>query len=69
MLTSGWTYSPVETLSDRIYAVDPKPLGGFSRMVAADFQILVVKYVKEQWPESFLNSPKFFEQYTWGTHT
>lgn len=58
---------PVESLSDRIYAIDPKPLGGFSRTEAVDFDILVVKYVKEQWPASFLESDKFFETYTWGS--
>jgi hypothetical protein len=49
----------VESLSDRIYAIDPKPVGGFSRKEAVDFEILVVKYVKEQWPMSFLESPKY----------
>jgi hypothetical protein len=56
---------PVESLSDRIYALDPKPLGGFSRKDSCDFEILVVKYVKEQWPTSFLDSPNFFNSYNW----
>ena len=57
---------PVESLSDRIYAIDPKPVGGFSRTEAVDFEILVVKYVREQWPASFLESHKYLtETYTW----
>jgi hypothetical protein len=55
----------VESLSDRIYVVDPKPVGGFSREVAADFNILVVKYVKEEWPTSFLDSANYLDSYTW----
>jgi hypothetical protein len=55
----------VESLSDRIYALDPKPVGGFSRKDAADFNILVAKYSKEQWPASFLESPKYLDSYTW----
>jgi hypothetical protein len=38
---------PVESISDRIYALGPKPVGGFSWKYACDFEILVVKYVKE----------------------
>jgi hypothetical protein len=60
---------PVESLSDRIYVLDPKPVGGFSRKYACDFEILVVKYVKEQWPASFLESTKYFDSYKWGTAT
>jgi hypothetical protein len=56
---------PVDCLSDRIYALEPKPLGGFRRQKACDFRILVVKYVKEQWPTSFLKSPLYFESYRW----
>jgi hypothetical protein len=55
----------VESLSDRIYAIDPKPVGGFSRNEADDFNILVAKYAKEQWPTSFLDSPKYLDSYTW----
>jgi hypothetical protein len=55
----------VDSLSDRIYVVDPKPVGGFSRESAADFEILMVKYVKEEWPTSFLNSANYLENYTW----
>lgn len=40
---------PVESLSDRIYVIDPIPVGGFSRAEASDFEILVVKYSREQW--------------------
>ena len=55
----------VESLSDRIYVVDPKPVGGFSRKKAEDFNILVVKYGKRQWPMSFLESPKYCDSYSW----
>jgi hypothetical protein len=56
---------PVESLSDRVYAIDPMPVGGFSRAEASDFDILVVKYSRQQWPLSFLKSPAYFEKYQW----
>jgi hypothetical protein len=55
----------VESLSDRIYVLDPRPVGGFSRKEVGDFNVLVVKYGKEQWPASFLESPKYLDNYTW----
>ena len=54
---------PIQVLSDRIYVIDSNPLGGFSRNDPADFDILVVKFVREQWPLSFLNSPPFLASY------
>jgi len=56
---------PIQVLSDRIYVIDSNPLGGFSRNDPADFDILVVKFVREQWPLSFLNSPAFLASYDW----
>lgn len=56
---------PVAALSDCIYAIDPAPIGGFSRADESDFDILVVKYAKEEWPLSFLNSPDYFAKYQW----
>jgi hypothetical protein len=58
---------PVESLSDRIYVIDPKPVGGFSRVAATDYNILVVKYVKEEWPASFLESMRYFENFIWNS--
>jgi hypothetical protein len=56
---------PCESLSDRIYVLDPKPVGSFSRAESSDFEILLVKYVKEQWPDSFLKCPTYWNRYTW----
>jgi hypothetical protein len=57
---------PVESLSDRVYAIDPKPVKGFSREEAGDFDMLLVKYVREEWPASFLASPKHLtESHSW----
>ena len=55
----------VEMLSDRIDVVDPQPVGGFSRQAWAAFNILVAKYVKEQWPISFTISVYYLANYTW----
>jgi hypothetical protein len=52
---------PVESLSDRIYVIDPAPVGGFTRRMKCDFDILAVKYVTEEWPQSFLASPSYLE--------
>jgi hypothetical protein len=56
---------PVEALSDRIYVIDPNPIGGFTRAEASNFDILVVKYNREEWPLSFLKSPEYFARYQW----
>jgi hypothetical protein len=55
----------VEILTDRIYVIDPAPVGGFSRKTASTFTILQVKYGKEEWPESFLESDKYLDGYHW----
>jgi hypothetical protein len=56
---------PVAVLSDRIYVIDPMPVGGFTRMASSDFDILAVKYCKEQWPRSYLESPGYLKKYRW----
>ena len=53
----------VESLSDRIYVVDPAPVGSFCCKDANHFALLVVKYVKEEWPASFLKSPHYLMAY------
>jgi hypothetical protein len=52
---------PVESITDRIYAIDTVPDGWFSRPTPSSFDIVVVKYQKEEWPKSFLESPKYLD--------
>jgi hypothetical protein len=61
-----FTAIPLESLTDRIYVIDPCPIGGFTRTDAGEFDVLVVKFAREQWPLSFLKSPYYFRQYSWG---
>jgi hypothetical protein len=60
-----FTALPVEALSDRIYVIDSNPVDGFSREEREDFDVLVVKYRKEEWPLSFLKSPEYLKCYEW----
>ena len=53
----------IETLGNHIYIIDPFPNGGFNRPLTNDYDILVVKYTREEWPMSFLSSPEYFEKY------
>ena len=54
---------PIKTLGNRLYVIDPHQNGGFNWPSNSDFEILVVKYSREQWPMSFLNSPEYFQKY------
>jgi hypothetical protein len=56
------TAIPVESITDRFYAIDTVPDGKLSRATQTDFDILVVRYQKEHWPQSFLESPEFFNE-------
>jgi hypothetical protein len=53
---------PVESITDRIYAIDTVPDAWFSRPSPESFDIVVVKYQKEEWPKSFLKSPKYLDR-------
>jgi hypothetical protein len=53
---------PAESITDRIYAIDTVPDGWFSRPSSSSYDIVVVKYQKEQWPKSFLESPKYLHR-------
>jgi hypothetical protein len=56
---------PLEVLSDRIYVIDPIPVGGFSRAEPGDYDMLAVKHIREEWPVSFLKSHEYFNSYDW----
>ena len=51
---------PVAAFSDRMCAIDPQPIGGFSRPEGCDFDMLVVKCIEEEWPAEFLKSDSCF---------
>jgi hypothetical protein len=56
-----FTAIPVESITDRIYAIDTVPDGWYRRPYPESFDIVVVKYQKEEWPKSFLESPKYLD--------
>jgi hypothetical protein len=56
---------PLEVLCNRICVINPKPIGEFRREKASDFDVLVVKFAREEWPVSFLTSPDCFVNCEW----
>jgi hypothetical protein len=56
---------PAKSLRDRICAVDPSPIGDFSKSEPGEFDILVMKCNRVQWPLSFLQSPGCLSSYEW----
>ena len=53
----------VSMIQDRIYGIDLKPWMSLTRESREDFDVLIVKYLKEQWPQVFLDSPEYFHRY------